>query len=69
MVASKIVKGPELCTERVSFTDQTSLFYNAQETLLEKRNGLLLIRESGIRKGLKTLLISSKIPILLGEKQ
>ncbi len=43
MVASKIVKGPELCTERVSFTDQTSLFYNAQETLLEKRNGLLLI--------------------------
>ena len=41
--ACKIVKGPELCTERVSFTDQTSLFYNAQETLLEKRNGLLLI--------------------------
>lgn len=43
MVASKIVKGPELCTEKVSFTDQTSLFYNAQETLWEKRNGLLLI--------------------------
>lgn len=43
MVACKIVKGSELCTERVSFTDQTSLFYNAQETLLEKRNGLLLI--------------------------
>lgn len=37
MVASKIVKGSVLCTERVSFTDQTSLFYNAQETLLRKK--------------------------------
>lgn len=37
MVACKIVKGPELCTERVSFTGQTSLFYNAQETLLENK--------------------------------
>ena len=37
MVACKIVKGPKLCTERVSFTDQTSLFYNAQETLLENK--------------------------------
>lgn len=46
MVASKIVKGPELCTERVSFTDQTSLFYNAQETLLEKRNGLLFLNSA-----------------------
>lgn len=37
MVASKIVKESVLCTEKASYTGQTSIFYNVKKALWEDK--------------------------------
>ena len=63
-----MVKGHLLQRKRAFFTIQKNVSYNPKEPLLNCVSYIIL-REFGIRKGLKKLVISSKIRIFIGENQ
>ena len=56
--------------ERASFTVlKTTCYPQFMNLYYNSSNVLFLLREFGIRKGLKKLVISSKIRIFIGENQ